>query len=1090
MRTALPNRVRLGTFEVDLRAGEVRDGEQKAILPEQAVRILRMLVEAGGNLVAREEIRKKLWPNDTVVEFDHSINTAMRNLRRALGDSPDEPKYIETIPRRGYRLLVPVERLEAGDDSSSADERLDADAKEPAAGVPPAFASGHLIGKKVSHYRVFEVLGAGGMGMLYKAEDLKLGRQVALKFLPEELAADTVALQRFEREARTASSLDHPNICTIYEVEEHEEQPFIVMQLLQGETLRDRLATLAAQQKKLPLGELLDIAVQICSGLQAAHTKGIVHRDIKPANIFLTSTGQVKILDFGLAKLVSATHEDESDGSQLELGGTAAAPQRAKLVAPDSTLTRLGVAMGTAGYMSPEQVRGEKLDVRTDIFSFGLVLYEMATGQRAFAGETAALVHSAIVNDAPAPVRQVNREVPSEVEAIINKTLEKNREQRYQTAEELRTELERLQNTANPVLAGMPPRSTGRHWSRWFGISLFAIVAVLALAWLGWHWLGTKSKLVQRQLTFNPPGNRVTAAAVSPDGKYVAYHDQNGLYLQSLDSGETHPVGLPGALPSGFYTGLFWFSGGGKLLADIDGKGLWVVPVSADEQPRRLYELASDPSISPDGRTIAFIHHTFESGQEGRHELWIGDMNGGVPRKLVTVDATEKLVAPVWSPDGHWIAYGRTWKAEQGRSRSAIDICSLGGARKTLLTDSSFPGSNAFDWYAAAWSSDWRLVFIVARTSKSPTEGSLWQVRIDRSTAQAVGNPEQVTKWEDSCCGNLSTTTDGKRLAFVKYRTWVDEYLAELSPDAASVKTPRSFLRIPPQTGGPRSWTSDGQFLIFDSAQSGRWEIFRRRPDDTAAEKLVAGPHDPCCAQTSPDGAWLLYFESSATQGSDTIWLMRRPSGGGPGEKVLEVSQAQLDNFRCRYNPNANSPCVLAMTEGENLVFYSVDPIKGKGRQLGKIDVLGFPWMRGWDLSPDGSRVAVVSLHKDRPQVESAAQIKFGARIDVLTLSDGSWHRISAEPADRTASAADQQLVRFFQVAWAADGKSFFVTAMMGDSVNLLRVTPDGKMHLLLGNESFQNQGFGNLLPSPNGKYLAFTSQVWEGNVWTIDNFR
>lgn len=1082
MKTALPDRVRLGAYEVDLRVGELRGEERSIILPVQTLRVLQMLVERDGELVEREEIRKTLWPNDTVVEFDHSINTAIRNLRRALADSPDNPKYIQTIPRRGYRLLVAVERLESQKDNASHSGEPSPQENQPHVALrAPESANANLIGKKVSHYRVLEVLGGGGMGMLYKAEDLKLGRQVALKFLPEELAWDTPSLQRFEREARTASSLDHPNICTIHEVEEHEGQPFIVMQLLQGETLRDRLAALAAEHKLMPLDELLEIAIQFCDGLEAAQEKGIIHRDIKPANIFLSNAGQVKILDFGLAKLVSTAHEIEDDVAQPGCEGTAAAPQRARSAPSDVTVTRLGVAVGTAGYMSPEQVRGEKLDGRTDIFSFGLVLYEMATGQRPFTGETAAIVHDAIVNKAPGPLRNLNPKAPSKLEEIINKTLEKALEQRYQTAEELRTDLEGLRSAANPLLAETPPRTLPRRGSLWFGISLLSMVAVLALAWFGWHWLMPKSKLGQRQLTFNPPGNRVTAAAVSPDGKYVAYHDQNGLYLQSLDSGETHPVGLPGALPSGFYTGLFWFPAGGKLLAEIDGKGIWVVPVSGDEQPRRLYELASDPSISPDGRAMVFIHHTFESGQEGRHELWIGDSQGGAPRKLVTVNASEHLVAPVWSPDGQWIAYGRTWKPEQGPSRSAIDICSLGGATKTLLADSSFPESNAFQWYAATWSSDWRLVFIVARASKSETEGSLWQVRIDRSTAQAVGNPEQVTKWEDSCCGNLSTTTDGKRLAFVKYRTWVDEYLAELSPDAASMKTPRSFIRTQPQTGGPSSWTHDSRFLLVDSARNGRREVFQQRPDGTVAETLVAGSHDVCCAHMSPDGAWLLFLEEQwprqAAENIDSIWLMRKPASGGPAEKVLEAPAAELDSFSCMYNPKAISPCVMAMMEGEDLVFYSLDPIKGKGRQLGKIDVLGFPWMRGWDLSPDGSRVAVVSAHK------------YGALVKVLSLSDGTWQEIQAEPADHTSSATNREKTGFCQIAWAADGKSFFVTAKTGDSFNLLHVSNDGKTQPLLVTESFQNQFLSGLVPSPDGKYLAFSAQIWDGNVWTIDNF-
>jgi serine/threonine protein kinase len=246
-----------------------------------------MLVEASGELVTREELKKRLWPNDTAVQFDDSIHAAIKRLRQALGDSADKPKYVETIARRGYRLLVAVECLE----SSSGDERGgEFPSSDGGAAVRLQPEPGGLIGKKISHYRALAVIGGGGMGMVYEAEDLKLGRRVALKFLPQELASDPIALQRFEREARTASSLNHPSICYIHEFGEHEGQPFIAMELLEGETLRDRLVS-SPGQKGIAGEDLLNIATQVASGLEAAHEKGVIHRDIKPANIFLTTKG-------------------------------------------------------------------------------------------------------------------------------------------------------------------------------------------------------------------------------------------------------------------------------------------------------------------------------------------------------------------------------------------------------------------------------------------------------------------------------------------------------------------------------------------------------------------------------------------------------------------------------------------------------------------------------------------------------------------------------------------------------------------------------------------------------------------------------
>ncbi len=437
-----PGRVRLGAFALDLRSGELHALESdaatpKVVLREQPFQILRMLIEAAGGIVTRGEIKKALWPNDTIVDFDHSINVAIGVLRRALADSAASPSYIETVARRGYRLLVAVEPMEAGDRAGEGD-----------AGARETPAPGDMTGRKVGHYRVLEMLGGGGMGLVYKAEDLKLGRSVALKFLPEELATDPVALQRFEREARTASALNHPNICTIHDIEEYGGRPFIAMELLEGETLQQHLAASPQPIGALPL---IDIAVQACAGLQAAHDLDIVHRDVKPANIFLTKQGPVKVLDFGIAKLVAS-----ADLPVSEIEGHDP-PAIHRTIEPE--LTRAGASVGTAGYMSPEQVRKEPLDGRSDLFSLGLVLYEMATGRRAFAGHTAAGVHAAILEETPPPASEVNPAIPAALDAIIGRALQKDRARRYQTAAELRQDLERVRQAAEP-----PAKTRTRSW--------------------------------------------------------------------------------------------------------------------------------------------------------------------------------------------------------------------------------------------------------------------------------------------------------------------------------------------------------------------------------------------------------------------------------------------------------------------------------------------------------------------------------------------------------------------------------------------------------------------------------------------------
>jgi len=439
----LDNRVRvqLGSFELNLQTGELCSLDpgselKRVFLPEKPFRLLSMLVELEGELASRNEIKSRLWPNDTIVDFEHSINVAIAALRRAFGDSATEPKYIETVPRRGYRLVVSPQWAAAALDREKEGSTRD---YVPVNDASANGISAGPIGRKVSHFRVIEVIGGGGMGMVYRAEDLKLGRQVALKFLPEELAADPASLKRFEREAQTASALNHPNICTIFEIEDYDGQPIIVMELLDGKTLRDRLAE--SHGAKMPLEELLRIALETCDGLQAAHAKGIIHRDIKPANIFLTSDGHAKILDFGLAKLVES--EDAGGSEQRDsMRSTNPLIQFKAPICQDTGLSRTGLAMGTTSYMSPEQIRRDKLDARTDLFSFGLVLFEMATGERAFPGNNAAEVHQALLHDKATRIRELNPAIPPMLQAVIERAVEKEPGKRYGSAAEMRADLE------------------------------------------------------------------------------------------------------------------------------------------------------------------------------------------------------------------------------------------------------------------------------------------------------------------------------------------------------------------------------------------------------------------------------------------------------------------------------------------------------------------------------------------------------------------------------------------------------------------------------------------------------------------------
>jgi len=415
----LSSSVRFGAdFHLDPRTYELRRADRVLKLERIPMELLLLLIERKGDLVSRDQIIERIWGKDVFLDTDNSINAAIRKIRQVLKDDPERPRFVQTITGRGYRFIAPVVETSPAPPVAVAAQ-------------PPAAAPGTLIGKQISHYRVVSELGKGGMGVVYQAEDIRLGRSVALKFLPQKLASEQRALKRFEREARAASSLNHPNICTIYEVEEHDHQPVIVMELLEGRSLKQRIS-----EGPISVEELLDFGIQTCDALESAHVKGIIHRDIKPANLFIVGDRRMKILDFGLAKVCG--------------------PSVANHLPEEESLTLDGIIPGTTSYMSPEQVRGEEVDARSDLFSLGVVLYEMATGQKPFAGKNRVLLLNAILNAQPAPISGVNSSLPAALETVIARALEKKREKRYQNAADICSELKRVKGEMEKAPASVP----------------------------------------------------------------------------------------------------------------------------------------------------------------------------------------------------------------------------------------------------------------------------------------------------------------------------------------------------------------------------------------------------------------------------------------------------------------------------------------------------------------------------------------------------------------------------------------------------------------------------------------------------------
>ena len=1073
----LPLFIRFATFELDLRARELRKDGRSTGLPDQSITVLAMLLEKPGDLLLREDIRTKLWPNDTVVEFDHSINTAIGRLRQALGDSAENSKYIETLPRRGYRWIGPALSREGREQV----EKTPATAAEPG---PQRIANTNLIGKKVCHYRVLEVLGGGGMGVVYKAEDLKLGRRVALKFLPEEIASDINARQRFESEARSASALNHPNICTIYSVEEYEGLPFLSMELLQGQTLRDLIATVPGSKPQLDLRNLLDIAVRIISGLEAAHKQGIIHRDIKPANIFITSEGQAKILDFGLAKL-TLSESEPIDSAKAESREEPFSYRHARevesLTASSPFLSHTGVAMGTAGYMSPEQVRGEKLDARTDLFSFGLVLYEMATGKRAFSGATGPELKKSILTQIPTPARKENPELPEKFAKLVHRTLEKNREKRYQSASETRADLENLKRE---IQSG----TSARRWA--LATAAVAVLVFISAA----YWFanrqpppsGALPEIKLRQLTTNSSENKVDSGAISPDGKYLAYVDKLGMHLKLIQTGEVRAISQPEEIKSNgfewrFETGAWWFPDSTRFLASLHPQGIsgndlnsqnssiWVVSVLGGP-PHKLRDAAYLSGISPDGSLIAFdANH----GRISDREIWVMQPDGAQAHRVFEIDEKGAIDGFSWSPDGQRVFYMKTelkdksasprWEVNYSSFRVPMDDLNQsmmtgdlrGGPQKTLVLPFDLKAINDYLWLP-----DGRMIYQQLDNGFNTSTCNLWQVLLDQHTNEFIGKPQRITNFPAVCIADLSVTSDGKHLVFLESKTHAGIYVADLQAGGTRIFNP-TRLTLDEGWNNPAAWSADSKVVFFSSNRNGKMTLFRQAlGQDTAEALFPIGEHESLEGGVclSPDGAWLLFGPVIESRPPKLKKIMRVPIAGG-SPQVIYTGDLLLGTSCSRFPATL---CVIAerSTDRKQLLFDAFDPVQGRGSKLAEFAMeptAGYEWK----LSPDGTRIAIVGPDK--------------ARIHILWLNGQGPQEIAVKGWKSLSG-----------LYWAADGKGFFVSSIKEQEPVIVHVDMQGNARLL-----WEVQGGTSTyaVPSPDGRHLAMQKKTVEGNLWMMENF-